>query len=342
MIGSNSYSTQSLITPPPLEAGDEIAILSPATEVKEFWVRGAVAELTRQGYRPVVMPHALGPLCGTYAASDAERREDLVAALEDPNVKAILCARGGYGCVHLLSPELQELVTQHPKWIWGFSDVSALHALWQHAGIRSLHCSMAKQLTLFGFEHQMPDIRDSAQPETPSPTEMLRLQFCTRSMLQILSNSPKPLHYEAPSGPGVIEGRAEGIISGGNLAVLNGLAATPWDTLSADFLKGKILFLEDIGEKIYQVERMLKRLQLAGVFNAIAGVIFGQFTSYPGDKNFSKIEDMIIARLREWKVTCPATLGFPIGHTSYNLPIPEGAYCRLEVENAITRLTIYP
>lgn len=323
---------------------NRFAIVSPATEVRSIWVEGAVAELRRRGCGVRVMPHALGPRCGTYAASDAERFADLREALLDQDVDVILCSRGGYGCVHLLSEELETLVRRNPKWLVGFSDVSALHALWQRAGAPSLHCSMAKQLTLFDIGAQAPEIREAAARlnEIPDIADMELLRECVRIMSGILEGRREEIRYEAPSPEGVIPGHAEGAIVGGNLAVLNGLAATPWDMLSAENLRGKILFLEDVGEKIYQVERMLKRLQLAGVFDAVAGIVFGKFTEYSPDRNFDSMESMIAARMRQWGVSVPVALSFPIGHVSCNFPIPEGAAARLDVSAEKARLMIKP
>lgn len=319
------------ITPPSLKPGDTIAIISPATEVKEHWIRGAADELIRRGYKIRVMPYAAGPRCGSYAASDSQRLADLTEAIINPEIKSILCARGGYGSIHLLSEELQRLVRQNPKWIIGFSDISALHALWLKAQVKSLHCSMAKQLTLYDIESHAEDIRAFSESEIPTADELPRLKECTDIMMSIITGEGRSFLYETSTAEGSIAGEAEGYIAGGNLAVLNGLAATPWDILDKEFLRGKILFLEDVGEKIYQVERMLTRLHLAGVFGSVTGVIFGQFTDYKPDSNFSSMEAMIAHRLKEWKVKCPVALSFPIGHTAVNFPITEGTSARLTV-----------
>lgn len=323
---------------------NKVAIISPATEVNPNYIDGAVAELRRRGIDVWEAPHARGPRHGTYAASDAERLADIRAAILDPAVDVILCARGGYGCVHLLSGELESLVRDNPKWLVGFSDVSALHALWLKAGAPSLHASMAKQLTLYSPEIQSTEIRDFINGEPGLTTERAGLIKSADAMMAILDGSHE-VEYTATvadrlNAPAI----AEGEIVGGNLAVLNGLAGTPWDILTPDYLQGKILFLEDVGEKIYQVERMLKRLQLAGVFNAVSAVIFGTFTDYRPDRNYDSMEAMIAGRFAEWGVKCPVAIGFPIGHQAHNLPVPEGcrATLRLPSEgNAVLSLNIY-
>lgn len=292
-----------MIIPRYLRSGDKVAIISPATEIKEEYIDGAEAYLSARGYRPVVMPHARGPRHGTYAASDADRLADLQAALTDPEVRLVFCARGGYGCVHLLRHIPVSLVASNPKWLAGFSDISALHALWQHAGVVSLHCSMAKQLTLY------PD-----SPVTEATMRILEGELCTPD---------RPYHVAgltfSPASDDVLP-----LSAGGNLAVLNGLAGTEYDVLSAERLRGRVLFLEDVGEKIYQVERMLTRLYLSGALSAAAGLVFGQFTEYTPDRNFSDMEQMIESRLAEWQVTTPNMTGAPFGHTDGNMPLPLG------------------
>ncbi len=279
------------------------------------------------------MPHTRRCEYGSFAATDKERLADLISALENSEIKAILCGRGGYGCVHLLSEELQKLVAANPKWIIGFSDVSALHALWLKAGVKSVHASMAKQLTLYNPDNQSGAALDIALSENLNVSDAEELRYCTDLMFSILQGTEKEIDFKADGGHRIISGKAEGVIVGGNLAVLNGLAGTPWDILSPEYLKGKILFLEDVGEKIYQVERMLKRLQLAGSLNSVSGIIFGNFTDYKPDRNFDSMEQMIRVRLEEWGIECPVAIDIPIGHTHFNLPIPEGSRATLDINS---------
>lgn len=309
----------------------KFAIISPATEVMPLYIDGAVAELSRRGYDVEVLGHAKGPRHGTFAASDAERLSDLREALTRPDIDVILCARGGYGCVHLLSDELEQLVRENPKWLVGFSDISALHALWLKAGAPSLHASMAKQLALYHPECQTPEVREFLGPELGPDADRRGLIESANAMIEILEGKGKISYTLSSTGRLNAPAVAEGCIEGGNLAVLNGLAATRWDLLTPDRLKGKILFLEDVGEKIYQVERMLTRLRLAGVFDAVAGVVFGTFTDYRPDRNYPSMEAMILDRFARWGVRCPVVTGVPIGHQAHNLPVPEGWHAILSV-----------
>ena len=196
-------------SPSPLRNWDKIAIISPATTVRKDYVTGARDFLESEGFKVDIYPHALGPADGNYASGQTERREDLVRALSDPEVKCILCARGGYGCCHLLDAVDMQQLSENPKWLIGFSDVSALHALLSTAGVRSLHGPMAKHLT------QLPD---------SDPTEVI---------LKVLRGEME-IKYNWRTYPGSIQGKGAGVITGGNLAVINGLANTRFHIISPE------------------------------------------------------------------------------------------------------------
>lgn len=319
------------MVPKCLKKGDRVAIVSPATIVNPDYIDGAARMLASEGFEPMVAPHAKGPCSGSYAAEDAGRIADLVDAWRDPSIRAILCARGGYGCNHLIGNLPIDLVRSDPKWLIGFSDVSALHALSLRAGVVSLHAPMAKHLSLLPADH-----------------------YCTRALLRILSEG-LPVKYFAPPHELNTTGEAEGILVGGNLAVINGLAATPFDpllppdgkvaplkqdaALESVSLRNspRILFIEDVSEAIYAVERMLIRLSLAGTLDSLAGIVVGHFTEYRPDRNHPDMETMI-ARLVGGR--CPTAFGFPAGHTDDNLPLPLGGRARLSVTAEGTTLTI--
>ena len=142
-----------MIFPQPLKPGDKVAILSPASYIDPARVAGAAAVLQQWGFTPVVSAHCNGRN-GTYSGSIEERRDDLLHALSDPGIRAILCSRGGYGTVHLLPWLDSELLRRDPKWIIGFSDISALHAAMVSAGVASLHSSMTKLLAERGGDDQ--------------------------------------------------------------------------------------------------------------------------------------------------------------------------------------------
>lgn len=306
------------LRPRSLQQGDTIAILAPATTIKSEYVAGAGSFLQALGYRIRIMRHTLGPADGTYASSKAFRLTDFIDAYTDPEVRAILCARGGYGTIHLIDHITPELLKSDPKWVIGFSDISAFHAMMHRAGICSLHASMAKHLTLLG--------RDE----------------CTENLLQILTKGTE-IKYDTDGDSRNIEGKATGKLRGGNLAVLDGLVGTPYDILTPSEGEDVILFIEDIGEAIYRTERMIRRLSLSGALQRYKGIIVGQFTESHPDLNFETTADMLRKRLPEWGVSneTPIAFNFPIGHTDRNLPIIEGCQATLNVSKEHVTLIMH-
>ena len=287
------------VAPAYLKPGDKIAIISPASVIDPAYIDGAVAALRRAGYVPVEGAYCRGSF-GTYTGTVEERLSDLRGALEC-DFRAILCGRGGYGVAHLLEFIEPELVERDPKWLIGFSDISALHGLMQRSGICSIHSSMAKHLALYPLDDEV-----------------------NSRLLSILTGG-KP-RYEVEPHPFNRIGTAQGIITGGNMAVLSGLIGTPFDILS----RAEILFVEDIAEPVYKVERMLYNLRLSGALGRLKGLIVGQFTDYPNpDRNGDSMEDMIRRMVEPYGF--PVAYNFPIGHFDGNLPLIEGAVATLSV-----------
>lgn len=295
-----------------LRRGDTVALLAPASAVKEEYCDGAERWLIEKGFKVKRYPSACGGTAGSYSASATDRRGELCDALADPGIKGILCARGGYGCIHLLE-EATPLFGANPKWIIGFSDVSALHAMAQCSGFCSIHAPMAKHLA-----------------ESPCD-EVSSLWLQT-----LVSGRQQTVSY--PTAEGSIAGEAEGVLIGGNLAVLNSLAATPWDILSLPLSRPSILVMEDISEAIYAVERMVYRLHLSGVLGVLKGIAVGQFTEYRPDRNYVSVEEMLAERFREWNVECPVAFRFPVGHVADNRPLLMGSECRLTITSDTTVL----
>lgn len=306
-----------IFKPAPLQKGDKIALLSPASAVKEEYVYGAMTRLAERGYEPVLMEYALGHASGTFSASKGDRLMDLFNALENPEYKAILCTRGGYGCAQLISNISYGMVANNPKWIIGFSDISALLAMWYRSDIASIHGPMAKHLAT------MP-------ADDP----------CTLALFNMLENGGKFDYMVAPHEYNRL-GNARGILRGGNLAVLNDLADTYCDLLS---LKGEdkdvILFIEDINEPIYKVNRILWRLLNSGLLLSLKGIIFGQFTDYRPDANYASMEDMIHDFMEKAYIVPPIPIvyNFPVGHTDINYPLTVGATVELDVNETRVRL----
>lgn len=282
-----------MIIPAALQSGDTIALISPASQVKHHYIDAATRRLEEWGFRVLKGEHVYDSY-GNFAGTAEQRLSDLREALCNPDVKAILCTRGGYGAVHLLEGITPEEIRRNAKWLIGFSDISALHAAWVRAGVASLHASMAKHLTEEGDDHVV-----------------------TRYFRDILAGQ-RPCYYVA-SHPFNKDGSVSARIVGGNMAVLCGLLRTPYDIFS----EGTILFIEDVGERTYKVERMLYNLELAGVLPHLAGLIVGRFTEYDEDPGMrATMYEMIASRVSRYGY--PVCFDFPVGHVTDNYPIIEG------------------
>ncbi|MCH5238689.1 MAG: LD-carboxypeptidase [Muribaculaceae bacterium] len=308
-----------MIFPDALKRGDKIAFFSPASVVKDNYVFTAIERVAARGYHPVLMPHALGPHEGSFAASKPNRLCDFVDALQDKSIKAIMATRGGYGCCQLLANIPFSLVRSNPKWLIGFSDISALIALWIKSDVAAIHGPMCKHL--------------ATMPED---------DFATESLFNILETGGRFNYFTKPH-PYNIYGSSSAILIGGNMAVLNELADTPCDILRDCCDKDIILFFEDIAEPIYKVNRMLWRLLLAGILDNVKGLIFGQFTEYHPDANFTSMEEMIHSFIQKNLpfTPFPVAFDFPVGHIDSNFPLTVGARVEFEVsESGVSLKTV--
>ncbi len=308
-----------MIIPDILKTGDKVAIISPASVVKPEYIDRTAEFIRGNGFEPVVMPHAKGPSDGSYAASMQDRLEDLLTAWTMPDVKAVLCSRGGYGATHLLSHIPGDLFRENPRWLIGFSDISALHAFSYCSGVASIHGPMAK------------DLRDDHEGG--------------RTVMEFLKSGVLPAcgfkNEESETMPRNISGEASGMLIGGNMAVLNGLAATPYDMFARTMCDDCVLFIEDIAEPIYKIERILYRLYMQGVFTRLKGLAVGQFTESSADRNYPSTERMIERFLKENGIeNIPVAYNFPVGHFPNNMPVVVGSEVRLSVsanEAVLTR-----
>lgn len=297
-----------------MSPGDTVAIVSPASAVNPDYIDGAADTLSRAGYRVRVAPHARGNE-GSFSGSLSDRLNDLRSAVNDPEVKAILCSRGGYGCVHLLQEldaDVERMAREgRAKWLVGFSDVSALHALWQRHGVATLHASMAKELAK-GLQSD-----------------------ANQKLLGLLGGKPA----EAAFSTTVFDhpGRVTARLVGGNLAVIGGLIGTPY----FPGRPGDILLIEDIAEPIYKIERILYQLRLAGLLDHLGGLVVGRFTDYRPSRDHASMEEMIAQMTHG--LPYPRVYGVPVGHIdSANIPLPLGAEATLSVapEGSTLKFTV--
>jgi muramoyltetrapeptide carboxypeptidase len=305
---STEMTDNDIIFPAALQPGDTIAICSPASPIAAHKVEGARRVLEGEGWKVRVMPHALGK-SGIYSGTDQERFNDLRDAFYDPNVKAIICSRGGYGMVHIMERLDAINLREHAKWVVGFSDISALHAAMAANGIASIHASMAGHIMLGADDVDNAALFAMLRGERPA------VSFNSHSYDRV--------------------GTVDGTLLGGNLAVLAGLVNTRYDIL----LRDKILFIEDVSEPIYKIERMLYQLRLSNVLPNLKGLIVGQFTEYKADASYKDMHTMIADMVAPYKY--PVAFNAPIGHVDHNIPMIESAHVTLKVTTTDKNHLIY-
>ncbi|MBP1616538.1 MAG: carboxypeptidase [Bacteroidetes bacterium] len=288
-----------LISPEKLSHRSKVLIVSPSGAIEPAYIDDVCLVLKNWGLFPEVMPYAknrLGRFCGTME----ERLSDLQQAMDDPEAKAILCSRGGYGIAHLLDKLDFSGIKKYPKWLIGYSDITALHAAFFKNGLMSLHAPMAK--------HLVQDMDSIAS-------------YYLKEML-----FGAPVHYEVAPNRLNRAGKVSGKLMGGNLTVACNLLGTPY----LEIPEGTILFVEDIAEKPYQIDRMMWHLKLAGVFDRISGLVVGRFTEYQEDplmyfSVYESIRDLVS------DYDFPLCFDFPVGHVVGNYPLVHGAETVFEV-----------
>ncbi len=286
--------------PPALTVGARIALISPSGPLQgPDDTERAVATAEALGWEVQLGRHALRRT-GYFAGDDAQRGDDLLAALLDDSIDGIWCLRGGYGAARLLPRLSTDVLQRHPKALIGYSDVTVLHAAWQRAGLVSFHGPMARAV-LSDFS------RDSL---------VRALQHGTDSC------------GEAPGARVVRGGRATGRLVGGNLALVSSLCGTPWAVDGRD----AIVVLEDIGEATYRIDRMLTQLRLAGVFDGCVAVAFGHCTDCPDTTDDrTRSVDAIVTELAD-TLCVPTLQGIPVGHISDQWTLPFGAIATLDAD----------
>ena len=310
-VGSGAVAQERFVMPAALKAGDTIAVLSPSSTPDSMTVVKGCQTLREWGFVPMVGPHALSNYHG-FAGTADERAADLLWALRDSTIKAIMCSRGGDGAVQVLMRIPLSEFRDHPKWIMGFSDATALHSAEVSAGVMSIHSTMCDGLASRGA-------RDSVS-----------------IMLHQLLQGHLP-SYQVPAHPLNQQGEATGMLVGGNLSVLCGLAGSKYDFLNR-VDDGLILFIEDTGESMSKVDRMLHQLEIRGVLAKLKGIIVGHFSKYKSPENgFADMYDMLHEYLQHYNI--PVCYDFPVGHHSgLNPPMVEGCQVRLKVEEGQTKL----
>ena len=295
-----------LIKPPRLRPGDLIGIISPAGPVDESELKPNLELLESSGFRIHIAPHVYDR--HDYLAGDDEARlSDLHAMFRNTEIGAIFCARGGYGTLRLLDKIDYGLIREHPKIIVGYSDITALlMAITKKTGLVTFHGPMVRGLS---------SLHDSSR----------------ESLFKLIS-SDQPVSFSPIAGNPLISGRAAGLLIGGNLSLICYVVGTPF----LPSLAGCILFIEDKGEPLYRIDRMLTHLSLAGQLKGIRGLIGGEFIEC-GDP--SAVDDLLNTLVSDLGI--PLITGFPVGHGMINLALPLGIPARLDADS-MTLSTLEP
>lgn len=280
-------TARNLLKPPPVHRGAKMAVLALASSFKQELLPVGIDVLTSLGFTPVVSPHALSKARPYFAGTPAERLEDLHQAFADPEIAAIVCIRGGYGSNYLMDGLDLDLIARHPKPLFAYSDMTNLQSwLLDQVGLVPFHGPM---LTA---DFAVPDGVD------------------TPSFLASLSG----LTYEVGHAEGLRmlkPGVARGKLYGGCLSLLAASLGTPY----AAQTEGKLLFIEDVGAKPYQVDRMLRQMRLAGKLEGVSGIVFGEMLDCvsPGASPLL-LEEAILQVLQDF--TGPVGIGLRSGHVS--------------------------
>lgn len=292
--------------PSPLCSGDTVALVAPAYHMNDSLVAVSCELLKEYGFVPVLGKNALKRYpdvegYSSFAGSIEERKEDLLWALNDKQVKGIICLTGGYGSVHLVSKEVADAFRNNPKWFVGCSDITTLLMASVDAGVMSIHGNMCIAFAQKGME----DAGNIAVLD---------------ALKGIFPN------YELPADSLNINGKAKGMLVGGNMTNIVPLLGTEYDCFEGHDC---ILFIEEVGESMHCIERQLSAILLHHS-DRIKGVIVGDFVDCGKEFGFERgVEGMIHSRLKDMGI--PVCFGFHGGHADLNLPLIEGAEVTLQV-----------
>lgn len=287
-----------------LAAGATVAVVAPAGPADAELVTRIPALIAAQGWQARIYPgcHARE---GFLAGGDARRLADLQSAIDDDAVAAVWCLRGGYGSARLLPALNLAGLCAAPKPLIGYNDITALHLLLDHAGLAALHAPMpASDLLLPGREADADALFTLLHRGLDAGTVWTAPQ------------QPGALHH-----PGVAQGR----LLGGNLSTLAALAGTPWQPDT----RGRLMFIEEVGEAPYRIDRLLLQLQLAGMLAGVAGMLLGSFSE--ADDASAVLQDQLLA------LGVPLLAGWPAGHGTPNRPLPLGVLATLDADAGTLR-----
>ncbi len=298
------------IKPRRLRPGDTIGVIAPASPGSQESVAAGVKCLTDQGFR-VQLGVAVKQELGYLAGSDAARAADLTAMFASPDIKGILCLRGGYGTMRLLDLLDYDLIKKHPKVFVGYSDITALHtSIGQRSGLVTFHGPMVAS--------DMIDI-------PPYTWEYFLRAVTVAEPLGPILNPPL-----SPSPKFIVPGTAEGYLTGGNLSLVTATLGTPYEIETCS----KILCLEDVGEAPYRIDRMLTQLLLAGKLQAAAGIVFDVFADCDIEAKLPSFTVEEVLRDRLGALNKPVLINSYFGHTADKATLPLGVKATLRTQDS--------
>ena len=295
--------------PKPLKKGDTIGLVCPSGFMPFEKVENCIQTLKLWGYK-VELGNTVGSRDNYFSGSDETRLHDIQQMMDNKNIHAILCARGGYGLGRIIDRINFKTFIKNPKWIIGFSDITVLHShLYSNYKIASLHAPMA-----------------GAFNENELDNEYIN------SLKLALEG--KKANYTCASHPFNQNGKAKGKLIGGNLSLITHLIGTSSDVDT----KGKVLFLEDVGEYIYNIDRMMYQLKRSGKLNKLEGLIIGGFTEIKDTANpFGQTAEEVIREvIKEFEF--PYCFNFPVSHSIKNYALKIGVEYDLKINDKITSL----
>ncbi len=290
--------------PPPLREGDQVGLVAPSSPFDRDALEAGVRFLEAEGFRVGWRSDFLERRQGFLAGSDRERADELEAMFADPEIRAVFAVRGGYGSQRILDKLDASLLRRHPKIFLGYSDATCLLTfLLQEAGMVCFH--------------------------GPVVSEMGALSDVTRDGLFRLLTRSEPLGA-LPAGDlrWIRRGYARGPIVGGNLSLLCSTLGTPWEVETS----GRILVLEDRGERPYRVDRMLVQLRQAGKFSSVAGLLLGEFHGVQAGERARREKEAMDEVIEEntQDLDVPVVCGVPVGHGRHNVPLPFGVPAEID------------
>jgi len=294
-----------MIEPPYLKTGDKIALIGTARKISLEEVQPAVKIIKANNLIPVFGINLFNEE-NQFSGTDEERIFDLQQALDDPSIKAIIIARGGYGTLRIIDKIDFTTFKKHPKWIIGYSDITVLHSHIHNFGIATLHATM--------------------------PINFQKNSEATESLFKTITG--KKIHYQFPAHKLNRTGKTEGVVVGGNLSLLYALIGSISDIDTT----GKILFIEDLDEYLYHIDRMMLNLKRAGKLKGLKGLIVGGMTEMKDNTiPFGKsAEEIILDAVAEYDF--PVAFNFPAGHVDQNLAVTLGISYQLLISSSESRI----